>query len=109
MEIDSAAKALKELGHPTRLAIFKQLVKAGYQGLPVGDLQQQLGIPGSTLSHHISGLVSAGLVSQRREGRVLYCVAGFNQLEQVMCFLQEECCVDQSEQSSLQPVNRRSR
>ncbi|HCS3348916.1 TPA: helix-turn-helix transcriptional regulator, partial [Shigella flexneri] len=52
MQLEEVAKALKELGHPTRLFIFKHLVKAGEQGLPVGELQKQLGIPGSTLSHH---------------------------------------------------------
>ncbi len=54
MQLEEVAKALKELGHPTRLFIFKHLVKAGEQGLPVGELQKQLGIPSSTLSHHIS-------------------------------------------------------
>ncbi len=94
MKLDEVAKALKELGHPTRLAIFKRLVKSGHQGLAVGVLQEELGIPGSTLSHHLSSLASAGLISQRREGRTLYCVAGFDQLESVVCFLQEECCED---------------
>ena len=46
-------------------------------------IQQQLDVPGSTLSHHLSGLVSAGLLSQRREGRTLYCVADYAQLEAV--------------------------
>ncbi len=45
MQLEEVAKALKELGHPTRLFIFKHLVKAGEQGLPVGELQKQLGIP----------------------------------------------------------------
>ncbi|MTI11921.1 ArsR/SmtB family transcription factor [Sansalvadorimonas verongulae] len=94
MNIEDMAKAMKELGHPTRLTIFKRLVKAGYQGLAVGDVQEELGIPGSTLSHHLSSLASAGLISQRREGRTLFCVAEFKRLESVVCFLQEECCLD---------------
>lgn len=44
MQLEEVAKALKELGHPTRLFIFKHLVKAGEQGLPVGELQKQLGM-----------------------------------------------------------------
>lgn len=44
MQLEEVAKALKELGHPTRLFIFKHLVKAGEQGVPVGELQKQLGI-----------------------------------------------------------------
>ena len=58
MDIKNAAKALKELGHPTRLMIFKRLVKAGHKGIPVGDIQKDLDIPHSTLTHHISSLIS---------------------------------------------------
>ncbi|MGF1703036.1 metalloregulator ArsR/SmtB family transcription factor [Photobacterium makurazakiensis] len=92
MELDAVAKALKELGHPTRLCVYKHLVKAGHDGLPVGKLQEELGIPGSTLSHHISGLVSAGLITQKRDGRTLYCVPQYDVLEGVIGFLQDECC-----------------
>ncbi len=95
MDIDVVAKALKELGHPTRLAIYKSVVRAGYQGIAVGGLQEKLDIPGSTLSHHISGLVSAGLISQRRESRTLYCIAEYEKLQSVLSFLQDECCIDE--------------
>lgn len=92
MDLETAAKALKELGHPTRLAIFKRLVKAGPDGLPVGTLQDDLDIPNSTLSHHISSLVSASLLSQKREGRTLYCQPEYHHLQEVINFLQAECC-----------------
>ena len=92
--LDDTAKALKELGHPVRLSIFRRLVRSGYQGLAVGTLQEEFGIPGSTLSHHIASLVSAGLLSQRREGRVLYCVPEYDRLNGVIEFLREECCQD---------------
>ncbi|MEY7889445.1 ArsR/SmtB family transcription factor [Escherichia coli] len=94
MQLEEVAKALKELGHPTRLFIFKHLVKAGEQGLPVGELQKQLGIPSSTLSHHISALVSVGLVTQNRESRMLMCVSQYEILEAIIEFLREECCVN---------------
>ncbi len=95
MELEAVAKALKELGHPTRLAIYKHIVKAGFTGMPVGDIQEALGVPGSTLSHHISNLVKVGLLSQRREGRTLYCVASYDNLEGVINFLQDECCINE--------------
>jgi len=95
VDIDIIAKALKELGHPTRLTIFKSVIRAGYQGIAVGGLQEQLSIPGSTLSHHISSLASAGLLSQRREGRTLFCVAEYEKLQAVIGFLQDECCIDE--------------
>ena len=92
--LDDTAKALKELGHPVRLTIFRRLVRSGYQGLAVGTLQEELSIPGSTLSHHIASLVSAGLLSQRRQGRILYCVPEYDRLNGVIEFLREECCQD---------------
>jgi DNA-binding transcriptional ArsR family regulator len=95
MDIEIIAKALKELGHPTRLAIFKRLVKSGEQGIAVGVVQEELKVPGSTLSHHISSLASAGLIKQRREGRVLYCVVEYEKLLSVIAFLQDECCIDE--------------
>ncbi len=95
MNVNEVAKALKELGHPTRLLIYKSIVKAGYQGVAVGNIQEQLGVPGSTLSHHISSLASAGLLSQRREGRTLFCVAQYQCLVEVVNFLQDECCIDE--------------
>ena len=95
MNIDTLAKALKELGHPTRLSIFKRLVQSGRQGIAVGVIQQELNVPGSTLSHHISSLVSADLISQRREGRTLYCVVRYEKLQEVLDFFQDDCCIDE--------------
>ncbi|GLS83116.1 ArsR/SmtB family transcription factor [Paraferrimonas haliotis] len=95
MQLEQAAKALKELGHPTRLAIYKRLVQSGSKGIAVGDVQQQLNVPGSTLSHHLSSLASAGLIQQRREGRTLFCTAEFEQLNAVIEFLQDQCCADE--------------
>ena len=96
MEIEIIAKALKELGHSTRLSIFKQLVKAGSQGVAVGVIQEELNIPGSTLSHHISSLANAGLIKQRREGRLLYCVVEYARFHEVIDFLQHECCANET-------------
>jgi DNA-binding transcriptional ArsR family regulator len=95
MDLEIVAKSLKELGHPTRLAIFKRLVKAGKQGVAVGVVQEELNVPGSTLSHHISSLASAGLIKQRREGRILYCVIEYEKLLSVIAFLHDECCIDE--------------
>lgn len=70
MELNLAATMLKELGHVTRLGIYKMLIKAGAQGMAVGELQKQLEIPASTLSHHLSSLISVTLVRQNvREER----------------------------------------
>ncbi|WP_211825091.1 ArsR/SmtB family transcription factor [Kistimonas asteriae] len=92
MNDELAAKRLAELGNVTRLAIFRLLVQAGHGGLPVGDIQKTLAVPGSTLSHHISRLVSADLVRQRRDGRVLHCTARLDELQELVEFLLAECC-----------------
>ncbi|ANF08146.1 TPA: helix-turn-helix transcriptional regulator [Klebsiella pneumoniae subsp. pneumoniae] len=92
MELNVAATMLKELGHATRLCIYKSLIKAGPQGIPVGELQKQLVIPASTLSHHLSSLISVSLVRQERQGRTLYCHACYENLETLIVFLTEECC-----------------
>ncbi len=94
MNHKSAATALESLGNETRLAIFRTLVRAGTRGLPVGGLKEKLGIPGSTLSHHVAQLVSAGLVSQSREGRVLRCQAEFTTMNALLDYLTDECCAD---------------
>lgn len=93
MNIDTAAEQLAELGHTTRLQIYRILVRAGHNGLAVSEIQSQLDIPGSTLSHHISRLVRVGLVTQTREGRVLRCQAQYQQLDKLLSFLSDECCI----------------
>jgi DNA-binding transcriptional ArsR family regulator len=94
MLVEDAANKLSELGHVTRLEIFRLLVKSGHPGVPVGGIQSALSVPGSTLTHHIARLVSAGLVEQRREGRTLYCVPQYEELDRLIEYLQEECCAD---------------
>ena len=68
-----AARCLADLGHPQRLEAFRLLVRAGKAGLSVGEIERNLKIPRSTLAHHIAQLVSSGLVTQTREGRVQRC------------------------------------
>ncbi len=96
MDVDDVAMVLRELGHPHRLRIFKRLVKAGFGGLPVGVLREDLGIPHSSMTHHVSSLLSAGLIEQRREGRVLRCIPKYERLWAVTSFLQSECCIHEA-------------
>ena len=92
MDLDDLATCLEKLGHPTRLAVFRLLIRAGRGGLPVGALKQHLGIPASTLSHHLAHLVAAGLVHQAREGRVLRCTADYGRMDAIVAALTAECC-----------------
>lgn len=94
MDLDRLAKCLEKLGNPRRLEIYRLLVRAGPDGLPVGRIQDHLGVPASTLSHHLFHLVSADLVRQDREGRVLRCRANYELMDQVVASLTAECCAD---------------
>jgi len=89
---EDAAALLAELGNATRLEIVRLLVRAGPSGLPVGAIQRALGIPGSTLSHHLGHLRRVGLVRQERAGAVLNCFVDYRRLDAVVSFLTAECC-----------------
>jgi DNA-binding transcriptional ArsR family regulator len=95
MNFEEISRAFKELGHPVRLSIVQRLIRAGFKGIPVGTLQEELDIPNSTLSHHISSLVHAGLMMQRKEGRTLFCVLKYENVKLLQLFLEEDCCVDE--------------
>ena len=95
MELDDAANTLAKIGNPTRLKIVRLLVRAGDDGLAVGQIQKQLDIPGSTLTHHIAHLKSAGVIRQQRQQATLICTIEFELLRDLVDYLTEECCVDQ--------------
>lgn len=70
------------------------LVRAGDGGLPVGSLQEKLGIAASTLSHHLHRLILTGLVTQERQATTLICRANYPAMDSLVGFLADECCVD---------------
>jgi DNA-binding transcriptional ArsR family regulator len=94
MKIDEAAARLEALGNPTRLKIYRMLVRAGDPGLSVGKLQSRLSIPASTLSHHLKTLIIVGLVSQEREATTLICRANYPVMRGLVEFLVAECCTE---------------
>jgi DNA-binding transcriptional ArsR family regulator len=94
MKLDDAAAHLEALGNPTRLKIYRTLIRAGAAGLPVGRLQDRLKIAPSTLSHHIKALVVVGLVTQVRDATTLVCHANYEVMQGLVDFLVAECCAD---------------
>ena len=104
MKQDKAAKRCAELGNTTRLSIFRLLVKAGQNGLPVGEIQKNLQIPGSTLTHHVQRLVQVGLINQRRESRTLYCEPQMDAIRELAEYLLSECCSLQTDLTTVKPV-----
>src|SRR5579859_6277690 len=75
-----------------RLQILRLLLAAHPAGMVAGEVQDELGIPASTLSHHLEKLKQVGLVKARREGTYLWYAAETDALREVMNFLYEECC-----------------
>ena len=94
MKIDDAAARLEALGNPTRLKIYRALVKAGDNGLSVGKLQAKLDIAGSTLSHHLKSMLIVGLIHQERQSTTLICRAKYDVMRALVGFLVSECCAD---------------
>lgn len=92
MDISDAAKSLSALGHEARLSVFRLLIRAGDDGLNVGDIGRRLEIPASTLAHHLSALVDAGLVRQGRQGREIRNYANYDGMNDLIAYLTEECC-----------------
>ncbi len=84
------------LGHVNRVEILRHLRTAHPDGLVVGEIQGLLGIPASTLSHHLEALRQEGLVVQEREGRFLRYRAGTEALNAVLGYLYAECCAGRS-------------
>ena len=94
MKLDDAANILAKIGNPTRLQIVRLLVRAGDDGLTVGKIQKKLDVPGSTLTHHIAHLKSAGVIRQERQQATLICKMEFEVLRKLVDYLTEECCTD---------------
>ena len=93
-KLEDVAARLEALGNPTRLKVYHMLVRAGDDGLAVGHLQERLAIAASTLSHHLRGLMTAGLVHQERRKTTLICRANYAVMQDLVAFLADECCAD---------------
>ena len=92
MESENAILALAALAQPTRLDVFKLLVKGEPDGLAAGDIARALAVPQNTMSSHLSILSRAGLVSAQRFGRSIVYRADLARLRAVMLFMLRDCC-----------------
>lgn len=92
MPAPHALAALAALGQPTRLEIFRLLMRHGRRGLAAGGIADVIGCPNNTLSSHLSILARAGLIRGTREGRtILYCADVAN-MRALLAFLVRDCC-----------------
>lgn len=93
--VEVAASAFAALGSEQRLGVLRTLVRAGPEGLPIGELGQRSGVTGSTLTHHLKILAGAGLVTQEKRGRSIICgAADYTVMRALSDYLLSECCAD---------------
>lgn len=92
MESDAALDAFAALAQPTRLAVFRLLVKTGSAGLTAGEIAAALDVRPNTLSANLSVLTAAGLTRSAREGRSIRYFADMSGTRALLTFLLEDCC-----------------
>ena len=89
------ASTFAALGSEQRLLVLRVLVRAGHDGLSIGELGARSGVTGSTLTHHMKILAQAGLVRQEKRGRSIICAAvSYEEVQALSDFLLSECCAD---------------
>ena len=87
-----ALAALAALGQPTRLAIFRLLMRREPRGLAAGAIAEAIGCPSNTLSSHLSILARSGLVRGTRDGRSINYRADVDGMRALVAFLITDCC-----------------
>jgi ArsR family transcriptional regulator, arsenate/arsenite/antimonite-responsive transcriptional repressor len=91
-QIPKYADMLSAMGTEPRLRVMQLLLSAHPEGLVVGDIQEELDIPNSTLSHHLEKLKNEDLVHVQRESTFLRYTANTAALQELLSFLYSECC-----------------
>ena len=91
-EVAKFADMFSAIGTQARLRIMQLLLSAHPEGLVAGDIQQELEIPNSTLSHHLDKLKNENLVRVQRESTFLRYTANVEALQELLQFLYSECC-----------------
>ena len=92
MKLEGHAAALGALGHPVRLRVLRFVVRAGTGGARAGDIQAHVGLPASTLSHHLKRLVASELLTVRGVGTSHVYAADYGALRRLTDYLWEDCC-----------------
>lgn len=97
LDVVEAAQGFSAIGSEPRLEVLLTLVRAGPEGLYVGDIQKRLAMPASTLTHHLRFLAAAGLIEQIKDGRSIRNLAAFDRIGDLAAYLLRECCADHAE------------
>jgi DNA-binding transcriptional ArsR family regulator len=100
MDIEIAAQGFAAAGSDSRLRVLHTLVRAGFNGLTISEIQQRTDIAASTLAHHLRCLSNGGLIVQQKEGRAVINRANYRHILALANFLTSECCADALEDST---------
>lgn len=100
MDLDRAADSFTAIGSEARLRVVKALVRAGKEGLTVGEIQNRTGIAPSTLAHHLKFLAAGNVMVQEKIGRSVINRANFDHLENLAHFILCECCADETRKAA---------
>ncbi|MEL7344513.1 MAG: metalloregulator ArsR/SmtB family transcription factor [Pseudomonadota bacterium] len=92
MDTIHALAAFGALSQPTRLDVFRLLIKAGSEGMSAGEIGETLGVRQNTMSTNLAILTASGLIRNAREGRSIRYFADMTGLEGLLSFLMEDCC-----------------
>lgn len=92
MESNHALSAFSALSQPTRLDVFRLLIRAGQDGMAAGEIAAALDVRQNTLSANLSVLLQSGLVRNRREGRSIRYFADMDGIRDLLGFLMQDCC-----------------
>jgi len=93
-DLEEVAQGFAALGSEARLEVVLALVRAGTNGLTIGEIQSRTGMAASTLAHHLKFLASAGLIEQEKQGRAVINRPCFPRLETLAGYILRECCAD---------------
>jgi DNA-binding transcriptional ArsR family regulator len=97
MDIEIAIQALAGLAQPTRLEVFRMLVRNEPKGLPAGEIATALNVPHNTMSSHLAVLSRAGLVTAQRRSRQIIYRADLATLRALISYLLKDCCSGKEE------------
>lgn len=92
MDKSNALLAFAALSQPTRLDVFRLLIKAGPDGMAAGQIAEALEVRQNTMSANLSVLTQAGLITATREGRSIRYAAHLDGIRGLLAFLMEDCC-----------------
>ena len=102
MDKSAAAQGFAAMGSEARMDVLNCLIRAGDEGLTVGEIQERTGIAPSTLAHRLKFLAGAELVRQTRQGRSVGCRADYDRLRELADYILTECCADAADIQEVQ-------